>query len=66
MESFLYLNIFVDASLQIVETMSFTPNVEEFLETLGPFYEYVKDENSCLDINANGTDKKGSWLIKRH
>jgi hypothetical protein len=48
--------------LQIVETMSFTPNVEEFLETLGPFYEYVADEKQCSDVNSNGMDQKGRNL----
>jgi hypothetical protein len=39
---------------QIIETMSLSTDVEKFLEVLGPFYEYVKDEDSGIELESNG------------
>ena len=42
---------------QIVETMSFTPEVAEFIKSVGPFYEFVtEDETNTIDLKCNGED----------
>ena len=41
-------------SLQIVETMSLSTDVEELLEALGPFYEYVKEDDSGVEMESPG------------
>merc|ERR1719285_1446489 len=35
---------YVDTLKQIIETMNFTEDVENFIEALGPFYEYVDED----------------------
>jgi len=42
--------------------MSFTPAVEEFLETIGPFYEYVKEDNCSIDKSSTGKNLDGMEL----
>ena len=42
------------ASLQIIETMSLSTDVEELLEALGPFYEYVKEDDSGVEMESPG------------
>ena len=36
----------INFSFQIIETMSFSTDVASFMEALGPFYEYVSEEQS--------------------
>jgi hypothetical protein len=34
--------------------MSLSTDVEELLEALGPFYEYVKEEDSGVEMDSSG------------
>ncbi len=48
------MRLYVDEIKKIIETMSLSTDVEKFLEVLGPFYEYVKDEDSGIELESNG------------
>ena len=39
---------YVDELKKIIETMSFTAEVADFMETLGPFYESIEENDSNL------------------
>ena len=48
---------YIENLKQIVETMNFSPDVENFMEALGPFYEEVEEEE-CNEIAvSNGFEK---------
>lgn len=49
------MNGYVDALMQIIETMNFSADVESFMEMLGPFYEFVEDKISAPDSNGGGS-----------
>lgn len=44
---------YVDILKQVVETMTLDSNVQDFLEKVGPIYEFVTDDGRVVSKNAD-------------
>lgn len=62
------MDMYVELLKQIIETMSYTPEVEAFIETLGSFYEYAEYEDSedkeLDDETGDDDDDEGNQTIE--
>lgn len=59
---------YVDELKKIVETMSYTESVADFMDILGPFYEFVPLEENEVKHNGNGgqeSDEDNHILVKQ-
>ena len=57
MERTTAMSKYIENLKQIIETMNFSPDVENFMEALGPFYEEVEEEDSSEMSVSNVIEK---------